>query len=180
MSYRDLPQATKDRLERLLQLARRGVGGEAETAEVMLNRMLAEHGLTLADLEMQDEPSWHEFKPVGTNGRDLLLQTAHKVTNTSELKTGKRRGSKSVFIKVTKAQAAEIQVAYSVYTRAFKAEIDALMLAFINVNDIRSSQAGSVGRPLTDDERERIRRASAMAFGMDAVAVNPQLEHKAA
>lgn len=178
MSYRDLPQATKDRLERLLQLAKRGVGGEAETAETMLNRMLAEHGLTIADLEGHEEPTWHEFKPSGTYGVDLLIQTVCKVTGSSTISTGKRKGSKSKFIKLTKAQAAEVHVAYSVYTRAFQAEIDALMLAFINVNDIRSGAvSGDFSEP-SKDERERMRRAAAMAFGMDAVAVNPQLEHR--
>lgn len=182
MSWASLPDATRGRLERLLELARRGVGGEAETAQAMLLRLLDANGLTMADLEAISAPEWHEFDFVGHQFKDLLYQLATHVLDTrdTQIRRHSDPGVTMAIIMCTHAQATEIRVAFSVYQPALAREFDAALTAFIHVNELYSSQADAAAereaRALSEDEIENIRRALEIANGMRPTPVHHQLE----
>ena len=66
------------RLERVKALAERGVGGEKENAEALLNRLMAKYGISEEDIEDTAERDYfiryHNFWE-----RKLIVQIAYKL-----------------------------------------------------------------------------------------------------
>lgn len=180
MSLDNLTADQRIRLAKLLELARRGHGGERETAQHMLERLLKKHGLTMADLESQElEAEWHEFTFKTPLERKLLIQVAVSVAGREMQVARLPKWRNRLAFQITRAQNAEISVAFSVYRVALEKEVDALFSAFAHVNEI-FAPGGTVreDHEMTPEEREKARRASMMAFGMMKTKVNRQLEHK--
>ncbi|HDR9163667.1 TPA: hypothetical protein QDB28_004071 [Burkholderia vietnamiensis] len=127
----------RSRMMKLLELAKRGVGGEKDNAQRFLDKMLKQHGMTLADLD--DEAiakHWHTFTYKTELEQKLLIQTACKVLQTGSITTSRRRGSRSLQIELTKAQALELELHYSIYRAELSRNIDRMFHAFCVTNRI--------------------------------------------
>jgi hypothetical protein len=155
----------KEKLRKLLELARQGVGGEKDNAQSILVKLLKKHGIQLDDLDPECstvEP--HEFSIKDEMDRDLLHQVIYAVLQTSSVQVRIERGnSKKVCIKITKAQKLEIDLAFGVYREAFRNEQRKLFLAFINKNKL-------FGPGLEKEDAERAPKRSPLSKE-DAAAI---------
>lgn len=129
----------KDKLRKLLELARQGIGGEKDNAQSVLGKLLKKYNLALEDLDPDCAPiEPFEFSFKDELERNLLHQVMHHVLQSSKLLVRVERGnSKKVCIQITRAQKLEIDMAFDIYRKAFKKEQERLFIAFINKNNLR-------------------------------------------
>lgn len=126
----------KDKLRKLLELSRQGVGGEKDNAQSVLDKLLTKHGLALDDLDPDVAPVEScEFRFDDKWEHDLLIQVVYSVLQTLTITyREEHKNSKKYCIKATKAQKLEIDLAYGLYREAFKKEQERLFVAFIHKN----------------------------------------------
>jgi len=173
-----LNEKLKSRLEALLQLAKRGVGGEAENADEMLNRLLEKHGCTIDDVaDERKEKIWFNIK--SNDERQIVFQIIFKILD--ENTCGFYRLKKMVGVELTKAQAIQAREEIPIFLSAFRAEKKKIgenfISAFVHKNELFStSSEGSNGESrLTIEELECIR---AMADGMKKTEVLKTIEDR--
>lgn len=179
----------KKRLLKLVELARRGVGGEKEAAEAALERVLAAAGISRAELERLQgvgDRKWRLFRYEGELEEVLLKQTAFMVLDpengmlsTSRLPDQEDEGE--IFLQVSDAEYIEISVAFSVFKNALKDEIKITFDAFLHKNEIYSTRDRSgEKRELTAEERKNMASMVLRMHTMDRVTVRKQIEEKKA
>jgi hypothetical protein len=128
---------TLTRMHKLLELAKRGVGGEAVNAERFLCKMLAKHGMQLSDITGDEQQRAKvELKWRTTEDRSLLLQIIAKVTDDSEFLTWVRRGKKVLIVELTPAEHAEVLMYEAALAPALVVHMRRAMQAFIQVNQL--------------------------------------------
>ena len=169
----------RQRMQKLLALARRGDGGEKENAQRFLDRMLKEHGMTMADLDDEVEPTQvFEFKYRGNLEKRLLFQVVFTVLQVGSLKYGQHKTS--IIMEMTRAQHLEVQMAFDIYRRELENKVDQLFLAFIHKNQLFGLQKDKDqggGRQLSEKEAADIR---AMMNGIDQTTVRRAITHDCA
>ena len=148
----------KERLKKLYALALRGVGGEKEQAQAILDKMLKKYSMTLDDL---DDEVLKEFD-IEYHGKEqdrILMQTAYKVTDNKDSfnhlqYTASGRSCRTrLRVHCTEAQKAEIEFLFSFYVRIWEKEKEALLQAFFQKHQIFGSlKEGESGTELTDEE----------------------------
>lgn len=128
-------EKTLTRMQKLLELAKRGVGGEAANAERFLAKMLAKHGMLLSDITGDEQQRAKvTLKWRTTEDRSLLLQIIAKVTDDSDFTTWVRRGKKVLIVELTPAEHAEVLMHEAALAPALVAHMRRAMQAFIQVN----------------------------------------------
>lgn len=154
----------KEKLRKLLELARQGVGGEKDNAQSVLDKLLKKHDLTLDDLDPDFAPvELCEFSFDDKLERDLLLQVTFSVLQTNSIMRRKERGnSKKLRIKMTKAQYLEVDLAFGLYREAFKKEQRRLYLAFVHKNNL-------VGQTRDDDTDVQSKPSELSKEDVDAI-----------
>lgn len=128
----------KEKLRKLLELTRQGVGGEKDNAQSILDKLFKKHGLTLDDLDPEYAEVYEcEFKFGNALERKLLLQVIFTVLNVSSIPVRHdHKNSKTLCVKATHAQKLEIDLAWSLYRESFTKEQDRLFIAFIHKNHL--------------------------------------------
>lgn len=170
-----MDEQTQARLEKLLALSQQGVGGEQTNATEMLERLLKEHGLSMADLiGDQTKLVRVEQKYNDPHDRMLFAQIVSKVLDTSNPPIKRWNNTRTLFVDVTPSQKAEIVVLRETYRKALHEERDTLFNAFVIKHQIWSASSKSAPRELTPEEK----RARAMAGGLKNVHVNQRIEHE--
>lgn len=127
-----------ERLKKIQALAERGVGGEKITAQEKLKKLLDENNMTEADLN-QEEQHYYLFSYSGAPHRQRLLgQIIYKVLgHESHYSMYKSKGTRNKYgIYCTPAQKIEIDLDYEFYCNLFETEIDLLLSAFIQKQDL--------------------------------------------
>lgn len=127
------------RLERVKALAERGVGGEKENAEALLNRLMAKYGISEEDIEDTAERDYfiryHNFWE-----RKLIVQIAYKHLGSGHccgtVGTQSGRPHKKICVTCTPAQYIEIEADFEFYKAAWEEELAIFYSAFISKNDI--------------------------------------------
>lgn len=164
----------QSKLRKLMALAERGVGGEKETAQRMLEKMLARHGLTMDSLT-EEERSIAWFKFSHENERRLGRQLAAKVLNSrdSSVYALYRNPSrkKQFGVMLTPAEAVEFDLHYDVLRKALAVHTDTAYCAFIQANNVFPDGTGDSSSELT----ERDLAVVAMASVMTATEINPRI-----
>ncbi|MBQ9700122.1 MAG: DUF2786 domain-containing protein [Lachnospiraceae bacterium] len=129
---------TIQRIKKLQVLAERGVGGEKETAERKLQRMLEENGIhSLEELET-DKVEYFLFSYKGEHEIKLFIQCMYKVLTAAGDRTPYRsKGTRQkIGIYCTKAQKIEIELEFEFYRNLFYEELEDFMRAFIQAQGI--------------------------------------------
>ncbi|MFY3630812.1 hypothetical protein ACOTFH_29625 [Achromobacter xylosoxidans] len=158
----------RERMLKLLALARRGEGGERDNAQRFLDRMLQKHGLTLADLDDQEQPTeWQRFAYGKDMERRLLEQVLSMVLKVNEFSY--RQDKKAIHVKVTKAQHIEIELHFRAYQRELKSVLEHAFIAFVQRNDIFSGVA-------SDDAQRKKYSADDLAQIMALMSAMPRTE----
>lgn len=152
----------KERLKKLYALALRGVGGEKEQAQVLLEKLLKKYAMSLDDLDEEEVIEYH-LTYHGKEQRKLLIQTVYKVLGDTDSLFGLRytaSGRKcrtTLGVRCTAAQKIEIEFLFDFYTRVWEKERAALLEAFIQKHDIFGNlKEGEKPRELTAEELEKL------------------------
>lgn len=168
---------TIQRIKKLQALAERGVGGEKETAEKMLRKMLKKNGIqSLEELE-QEEYEYTLFSYNGQHELKLLKQCIYKVLTAAGDRTYYRtRGTRQKLgVYCTKAQKIEIELEFEFYKNIFYEELETFMAAFIQAQGIFPPDAP---KATYNEFNERDMKISFMASGIDRRARAEMLEKK--
>jgi hypothetical protein len=179
----DESERIKERLRKLLELARRGEGGEKETAEKFLRKLLAKHGLTVEDLGDEVAPVAAAFYYLNEMERLLIVQVVCVAKQKTSSKFGyHKRRHKTKGWKMTAAltpgQKIEAELMLQYLMPALRKEAERLMVAFASANKLHVK---------TDEPREpsKLSLDDMAAIAAMAGAIKPtaiprgMLEHRA-
>ena len=156
-----------EKLQKIAMLAKRGVGGEKQNAEAMLRALLVKHGLTLADLDDDEqEPALYWFAAKNEQERGLLFQCLSVVSpaDCTTYKSRNKRGKLGVYL--LPSEYVELDLLFTIHKREYakqlKKEQKALFIAYINKNNLfppsKRDDGESKPSTLTPDELAAIMR----------------------
>lgn len=133
----------KSKLQKLLALARQGVGGEKDNAQSVLDKLLAKHGLTIEDLDDAAEPRtkrWFKFK--GEQERTLLAHCVLATLGSGWDGSAWRRGRGERGYELTNAEFAQVDLLFSIHRRALaefiEKQMKSVMVAYLSTNRLYS------------------------------------------
>ena len=128
----------KQRIMKLVALAKKGVGGERVNAQSMLNKLLKQHNISLEELDNESQPlELFEFYYNGEFELRLLFQVMSQVLATSDIEYFRTpRARTKIKVEMTKAQKIEVDTAFEVYSKGLVKELDRCLNAFIQKNAI--------------------------------------------
>ncbi|TPG60089.1 hypothetical protein [Ewingella americana] len=172
-------ERTLVKLKKIYELALKGVGGEKDNAESLLQKLLAKHEMTLEDLVDSEEKVYQYCFPVKTIfERTLLTQILLKVLNAHTVYYTRYGKSKQKWYELTPTQFFEVDMLYGLYKQAWNKELEATISAFLSVNDIfpasENPNPSKRTKPISDEEMEAI---WAKMSGMKPVKVHKQLSY---
>lgn len=147
----------KARLRKLLELARRGVGGEADNAERFLQRMLQANGMTLEDIAEADQRRRpFDFKFEDRWERKILVQCIAATLDAREWSYDEkpRKGGGTYTVLLTNTQHLELQMLLEPVLRDFRKGIDTYVNAFIQRNALfpKTTDDSKPGAPMSPQE----------------------------
>lgn len=183
MTSAEINDTIKSRIAKVLELARRGATeGERNAAEQRLQELLHKYGVSLEDVIGVELPKTKiEFEYTEQWERDLIVQIASCVRDAS-LYTSKdilvysdgrmnRTKVKRFWLKLTKAEAIEVQYLWPKYQAAYKEQLQMFYHAFIAANELGISATGE-RKPLTPEERARLRKMLDMAESLGSAGID--------
>lgn len=162
-------ESIKSKLKKLLALAEGGIDGEARNAQILLNRLCAQHGISVDELLDTEKKKWYRFE-VGKRVifKDLFVQCYCCVKNTNEMKFLKA-SSTEFEVKLTAYEYAELQSMFNWHKDNLKKDIEnmmhTLLISYCSKHDITSHTKGEGDehrKSLTREEFNRLKAAIAM------------------
>lgn len=132
----------KQRLLKILELARRGEGGERVNAQRMLDSLLKKHGMTLDDLERDGpERTFYDFNFKDEFERRLITQCVYAYVPKWDGKSyGKGVQKNVVAYRLTKAEFLEVGLYLSIHRDALKVHMkkmaETAFNAYVQTNDL--------------------------------------------
>ena len=128
----------KERLKKIQALAERGERGEKISAKRKLDELLAANGMTEADIN-EDQVQYYLFSYSGAPYRyKLLQQIIYKVKGRSnQYKIYRSKGTRNkIGLYCTPAEKLEIDLDFEFYSNLFDREVQILLDAFIQKQDL--------------------------------------------
>ena len=172
----------KDKLRKVLALAQSGQAGERENAQMLLEKLLFDKGLTLADLD-ESEVEIHWFKTGrSADMKDLIAQIYFMVTDTHSADVYRnKRHPGCIGLKVTRIQAADIESYYSVLAPALKKELNRYRClvrdSFFQKHGLFAQSEGPHEK-LTPEEIEYLKQVWQFQNAIDRVDFRRQIERQ--
>lgn len=144
-----------EKLKKLYELSKRGVGGESVNAEVMLEKLLKKYGLTIESL-LDSEKRQYIFKVKSLTERQILFSVVTKTLQNRSIKYSSNKRNTTIYLDLTPSDYAEIKIQFDAYTRALRKYMEQSQSAFIHANDLFFYRDGSENpkekKPLTAEE----------------------------
>jgi hypothetical protein len=162
-----------DKLEKIKNLAERGIGGERETAIKMYEELRKKYEISPEEIAEQNLcERWFQYD---TDMEEfLLLQIFYKVTGDRSYykHSGIHSYKKERCLVCSEIEAVEIQLLFNFYSEELKKEFETFKIAFVNKNDLFPDETVRVQkkeyvRDISDEEIEKYYRASQMAEYMN-------------
>lgn len=167
----------KRRLQKLLNLAERGVDGEKETAQRMLDKTLAVNGLTVEDITADEKSTvWFRYQ-VGPHRKELLFQIAATICGYNVQVCSNKNKQRQLGVECTEYERIQIELSHKIYERAFKKEIELAFKAFVDVNNLYPSDVPD-SHEFSQEEKADYWEAEKRASNMSATPVYQALENK--
>lgn len=136
----------KERLKKIYNLSLKGVGGEREQAQAILDKLLKKYELSLDDIDDEDTASYdYELKYHGEEQLRILHQTIYKVLNSTDeiydirYTSSGRLCCNRMVVHCTAIQKVEIEFLFDFYKRIWEKDKEMLMKAFIQKHEIFGS-----------------------------------------
>ncbi len=157
-----MEEKTLQRIRKLQALAERGVGGEKDTAEKMLQKMLEKNGIKSLDELETEKVEYFLFSYSGKHEITLLKQCMYKVIGAAAgrhyYKTKYTRQKLGTYC--TMAQKIEIELEFEFYRNIFYEELNEYMIAFIQAQDIYPPDAPKRNVSIEEMTEEDFKRAA--------------------
>lgn len=163
-----------DKLQKILALAERGEGGEKDTAQRMLEKLMIKYDITFAELGVNTKETYY-WNYDSKHEKQILLQLVARVTN--DLQLSYYTGDRKCGFDLTKSDYIEIDLHYSILRKDLKQLIDRLVNAFVQRNRLfANSPPMEKKREYTEKELDELEKMMAMASNINPSEVNQQLE----
>ena len=172
----------KGKLRKILEMAKRAEGNEAEAAVArnLFQELLKKHGLEMSDILDQDRRHfWVSYSL--PYEKELIFQIAARVLRVSNIPFLKRKSNtKSIGFNMTPLEWAEFQNYWKTYRKpmveSIKKYIEATFTAFISKHHLTNPD-GSDDKELTPEELRRLRLAMEIQRKLENIASpNRQIE----
>ena len=170
----------KERLLKMYALATKGVDGERDAAQRLLDENLKKYGLTIEDLikDTKDEVKIYWFKVKDRYQRKLLCQLYGAFIAKTQTYTSYGSGGKfDIGFKVTKNQYVELSLMFDFYQNQWKNELEKqkelMFTAFISKHKIALKSVDASEMSL--EELKKASRICDMMNDMDDVSFNKQI-----
>lgn len=170
--------AIRDKLTKLLALARAGEGGERENARTLLGRLMRKYDFCLSDLEFGGarEPRLFEFE--NDWEQRLLGQILYRVMGDDrKAYFTHRAGERTPYLcaDLDPSEHAEVEMIYGIYRRQLGREFERLFTAFLGKHDLFVASPHGVPHEmlLSNDDRAAIQT---MAEALDVISILPALD----
>lgn len=124
-----------EKLQKLSELAKRGIGGEKENAEILLKKLMKKHHITEEDLQLKIK-NWYKFHVDSELESKLLFQTAYMVCGHKDGTSYHKKSKRTYFLELTAEQKIEIEYIFSIFKEDLNRELESFYTAFIYKNDI--------------------------------------------
>ena len=136
------------RIKKIYELAMRGVGGEKESAQTLLNKLLDKYKINIEEIIDNEAKDIYFYDYHGKYQKTLLIQTFYKITNSAEHYTMQSPTGRTIRTKLgvecTASQKVEIDLLFDFYCTLWEKEQKALLSAFIQKHKIfGDSQKGA-------------------------------------
>jgi hypothetical protein len=167
-----------ERLKKLYALAIRGVGGEKEQAQKLLEKLMQKYGVSLAELD-EEQIKDFDIEVHGEFERKLLRQVVYKITGDPYdardlVYTKSQRPCRTKMrVRCTEAQKIEVEFLLDFYKNLWQREVDALFLAFIHKHEIFGQHIDGKCGTMSYEEFEKMRR---MMDGLSDETPRPLIE----
>ena len=157
------------RLQKILALAKAGIGGEKQAAEHQLHALLRKFNISMEDLENPDQTTSRVgFKFTSEFEIRLLHQIVGWVLSTRNTPSFIRPTKRKMrFYDLTVSQCAEVTVAYNAYKLQMATEMELCFKALVQANGIYAPNDDSEGEPPTSASVEEARKILARAALID-------------
>lgn len=135
----------KELLKKIYNLSLKGVGGEREQAQAILDKLLKKYELSLDDIDDEDTAYDYELKYHGEEQLRILHQTIYKVLNSTDeiysiyYTSSGRLCRNRMVVHCTAIQKVEIEFLFDFYKRIWEKDKEMLMKAFIQKHEIFGS-----------------------------------------
>ena len=124
-----------EKLQKLSELSKRGIGGEKENAELLLKKLMKKYHITEEDLQLKIK-NWYKFHVDSELESKLLFQTAYMVCGHKNETAYRKKTKRIYFLKLTAEQKIEIEYIFSIFKEDLSKELDSFYTAFIYKNNI--------------------------------------------
>ena len=170
-----------DLLKKIKALAERGHGGERESAQAMLTRLMEQYGIS--EMELEEERRTMTFFPYSQETERRLLNqiiymvTGHGGRGCKGADSGRKR--KKLGAECTAAERIEVEAAFSFYKAAMSEELEVFYAAFAHKNQLFPSadkRPPESDKELTAEERARALKAGLMMEGMERHTMRKALQ----
>ncbi|WP_368260768.1 MULTISPECIES: DUF2786 domain-containing protein [Bacteroidales] len=174
-----------DKLRKLLALAERGCGGEAENARRLLEAQLSKYGLTLEDL-YENKTSLRIFKYRNKEERQIIVQVFLSVlgSKSEAFKASTYNASKkTIYIDLTDLKYAEISDMVAFFKSQFNKEKKRLMkdilYAFVKKHNIFDCTPNDDDKASDKEiDLEELMRILSLSNGMEDVTYRKAISNK--
>lgn len=160
----------KETLKKLKVLAERGVGGEKETAQRKLEKLMKQSGLTERDLK-DEEVKYYLFNYHFPHKKRLMYQLIYKTLGVDNFKLYHSKNTRNkVGAYCTPAQKLEIELDFDFYSALLDDEIETLMTAFIAKQDLYPENAPTVTRNEDEMTEEELKEWKKISMLKDSIS----------
>lgn len=169
-------ESIKSKLKKLLALAEGGTDGEARNAQILLDRLCAQHGISVEELLDTEKKKWYRFE-VGKRMifKDLFVQCYCCVKNTDKM-SFLRASSKEFEVELTAYEYAELLSMFNWHKDNLKKDIEnmmqTLLISYCSKHDITSHAKGEDNEPRKSMTREEFNRLKAALAMQDSLGNN--------
>ncbi|GBC62508.1 hypothetical protein DENIS_3480 [Desulfonema ishimotonii] len=157
-----------DRLRKIRNLAETGTGGERQTAQALLDRLLKKHGVSPDDIDSDDAPKEYQYRYKTKLESKLLVQLYFFTTGKKALYVCRK--TRTLYLDLSKSQKIFIDEYYSVLTpamrKAFEELTEDFMWAFFAKNRLLLTSDEDCGNGKEISTQKRMRRICDLASGI--------------
>jgi hypothetical protein len=169
----------RDRLNKLLELTKRGIGGEADNAARLLQKLLKEKGLTLDELEQSQTLSKHEFRYGSMQEKKLLQQVVFAIIG-ARIHEGywSVKGKPVLMFELTALEAVKVDIWFVHYKEHLKKEMEVFYEAFISAAHLYPNDGSAIQNPDNSSKEELLKavRVGMLASNIEAPSPRQQLK----
>lgn len=173
-----------DKLKKLIALAERGCGGEAENARRLLEEHLRKYGMTLEDI-CENKTSRRTFKYRNKEERTIIIQVFLSVlgSKSEAFKEATYNASKkTIYIDLTDLEYAEISDMVAFFKSQFNKEKKRLMkdilYAFVKKHNIFDCTPNDDEASNKEIDLEELMRILSLSNGMEDVTYRKAISNK--